>query len=176
MGERKELRRETLARLVKAAVANRTEVCVEWPHAVSALGYGCVGNGPKAHCCAYVIAKGPIPKGLFVCHSCDNRRCINPAHLWLGTHNDNMADMSRKGRAGGGDGAHSRKLTVEKVKAILADRRNNQAIADTYGVSRPVISEIKRGLRWRRVHRELATRGEDAATAPTDRLHLRECA
>ncbi len=51
----------------------------------------------RAHIAAYQIWNGGVPKGLMVCHSCDNKRCVNPEHLWLGTNRDNQLDASRKG-------------------------------------------------------------------------------
>lgn len=63
--------------------------------------YGVVWNGKKniaAHRFSYELVNGPIPKGMFACHKCDNTFCVNPKHIFIGTHTDNMRDKIKKGR------------------------------------------------------------------------------
>lgn len=76
--------------------------CWNWTRRSKQRGYGVAYFGKErwlAHRAAYTLAKGAIPEGMSVCHSCDNPACINPDHLWLGTHKENMHDSIKKGRS-----------------------------------------------------------------------------
>lgn len=111
------------------------------------------------HRLAWVLAKGPILEGLFVLHRCDNPPCCNPAHLFLGTHEDNMADMAAKRRwhSGGrnvvmlGAEHHRAVFTDDIVRAIRRDRRANPVIAAEHGVTRSAIWKIKHRFWWKHV-------------------------
>lgn len=84
------------------AKVQKSSGCWEWQACTNGAGYGIVGIGGKrvdrAHRVSYRLHKGEIPAGLFVCHTCDNRRCVRPDHLFLGTNQDNVDDMVTKGR------------------------------------------------------------------------------
>lgn len=98
--------------------------CHEWTRAKVSKGYGSFWTGPErgvvgAHIVAWELANGSrVPAGLEVRHSCDNRACINPAHLQLGTHQDNIDDCTRRRRQRVGERHPKAKLTEELVAAI----------------------------------------------------------
>lgn len=82
---------------------NKTPTCWEWTGAKNNKGYGCLAvNKQKwlAHRLSYTITKGQIPAGQIICHTCDNPHCVNPQHLFAGTHTDNIKDMLTKNRQG----------------------------------------------------------------------------
>lgn len=132
--------------------------CWLWRGSLDQNGYGTFqrikGERLKAHRCSYILACGPIPPGMNVCHSCDVRACCNPAHLWLGTQKQNLADMTRKGRRVGfslkGDAHGSTRIpdaALPVIRALRAGGAPTRIIAQTYGVSHSTIARIVKGER-----------------------------
>jgi len=87
---------------------------------------------------------GPIPTGLYVLHSCDNTRCINEDHFFLGTHGDNMRDMTAKGRRRGAPPHFTDKFSQAQLIAIACDPRRDGEVAKDYGTSRQTVRRIRK--------------------------------
>lgn len=135
-----------------------TEQCWMWTGCCDACGYGRVHvergglKVTKASRLSWMIHFGPIPNGMHVLHKCDNPPCVNPNHLWLGTHKDNMDDRDRKGRVRHGETAGMAKLTraqVREIKERLKHREFQTHIARQYGVSPHAIWQIANNLTWK---------------------------
>lgn len=127
--------------------------CWLWNLYLTALGYGQAkykGKQMVAHRLSYLLFKGEIPKDMLVCHSCDNRSCVNPDHLWLGSQKDNMADMAIKKRAFRPKGQIQKqaKLLDCDINIIRGDTRPNRVIAAQYGVTKCTIAKVKRRETW----------------------------
>lgn len=135
--------------------------CWEWVGGMNGNGYGrfqAGENKSNSHRLSYELAYGPISsKDMFVCHKCDNPRCVCPDHLFLGTNNDNMRDMISKGRAQHPEGSDNSmsKLTDEQVREIrlLVDTGNlsRREIALMYNVSHSAINRIVWGISYKDV-------------------------
>lgn len=143
------------------------EECWEWVGSIKSGGYGQFklnGSPRLAHRVSYEIHNGPIPKGpgyhgTCVCHTCDNPPCVNPAHLWLGTNADNVADKVRKGRSKV-DCSHLRvkpgqyhpsaKVTWDDVENIRANTMNltQRELGEMFGIARSTVSAIQRQENW----------------------------
>jgi hypothetical protein len=138
--------------------------CWEWCGGISGSGYGHFswqGKDIYAHRCSYQLHHpttidlfgGGDASKLHVCHTCDNTKCVNPAHLFLGSPNDNIQDKCAKGRARGGRPA---KLTDKEVLEIRAkyDKKSGntyKALSDEYGVSSTEIAAIITRKHWRHI-------------------------
>lgn len=146
--------------------------CWEWTGALTD-GYGVINaggdSGPiRAHRVSFELFVGKIPDGngyhgTCVLHRCDNPKCVNPEHLFLGTNADNVADMDAKGRRVStprrgplkdksgmrrGSAHPAAKLDEEQVAEIRASAMDGQSLADRYGVSKTTISRIRLGKKW----------------------------
>lgn len=109
-------------------------------------------NNEKAHRASYRLHKGEVPQGVFVCHRCDNPRCINPDHLFLGTPAENSADMAAKGRSTQGERQPLSKLNAAQVEEIRARVDvAGRAFAKRFGVSEATVSMVRSGKTWRHV-------------------------
>lgn len=141
--------------------------CWPWLGAAGTHGYGVMGTGDgkrtvTTHRLAYIITHGSIPDasgghGGVVMHTCDNRRCCNPAHLVAGSQAENLRDMREKGRAytGGpkGEAARTAVLTSEQVLQIraLSGRFNGVDLAKQFGVTPSAISSILTRKSWKHI-------------------------
>lgn len=127
--------------------------CLEWAGSRWADGYGRLGNA-RAHRAVWEATYGPIPRGVVVMHSCDNKPCVRLAHLSLGTAADNSRDRDAKGRGYGGERHHSAQLSRADVRRIRSRYGSGgisqQALADEYGVSQVAIGKIVRRVTWKR--------------------------
>ena len=127
--------------------------CVEWTGYTAGSGYPEFRIGKQAfaaHRVSYEYFHGPIPEGLMVRHTCDNKRCINPSHLIVGTHQQNMDDMRERGRAKPGN----RKLSDTDVRAMRSARKRGmpvKEIAAMFGVSGSTASKVCTGAAYAHV-------------------------
>jgi hypothetical protein len=135
---------------------NNSSGCWEWNGMHYTSGYGCMKIHRKrmsAHRISWMLFIGDIPKGLLVCHKCDNCNCVNPNHLFLGTQKDNMRDMVAKGRNADNRGQNNRnaKLTKDQVEQIKELRKTGllqRELANIYSVTQTQISTILLGKQW----------------------------
>lgn len=130
--------------------------CWEWLGNIYPNGYGkfpCSINGvrPSAHRISWMIHYGIIPPDKIICHTCDNRSCTNPQHLFLGTQADNIRDMHEKNRGMIGQTHVNSKLKKDDViiiKKLLKDRQSHTFISKQFNVCRATITSIKTGKTW----------------------------
>lgn len=129
----------------------KAEGCWLWTGALGANGYGVTfldGKIKRAHRVSWLMATGTeVPSNLDCCHKCDNRRCVNPDHLFIGTRRDNMRDCVMKGR-------HPVKLTVENVREIRARSAAGEVartISASFGIHKNHVYKVVSGKAWSHV-------------------------
>jgi len=135
---------------------NKSMLCWEWTASKLSNGYGQVWFGPRhdrkkmlAHRLSYELAFEEIPDGMCVLHKCDNKSCVNPSHLFLGTHRDNISDCLKKRRF------TPCKLTLENVRIIRSSpHKSTLDLSKQFGVSKSAIKDVKNGRTWRKEHYE----------------------
>jgi hypothetical protein len=151
--------------LTQSKVRRVESGCLEWMGKINSYGYGKVYYGGRemfAHRLSYQMVVGNIPVGQMVCHKCDNRRCVEPSHLFLGTAKDNQQDASQKGRLRHtrhfGEGNPNAKLTITQVEEL---RRRYElknpgdtlfVIGRDYGITYSGVRRIVKGQTWRMRH------------------------
>jgi len=147
----------------RVEIPDNADDCWLWVGGTYSIGYGAMMINYKhigAHRFSYQLHCGPIPKGMFVCHHCDNPACVNPKHLFLGTPRDNMRDKMRKGRGGivsvphpSGEDHYKSKLTSVQVHEIRHLHATSgftyKELADKYGVTTSSIHGIVTWKSWR---------------------------
>lgn len=128
-----------------------------WPFlgARNQAGYGIMRPFGRrkvaAHRVAWQLANGPLPKGAILRHSCDNPSCVNPSHLVVGTHADNVADRVRRGRSAVGERSGRAKLTPDAVRAIRLSSDSTSVLAQRFGVTHCAVLAVRRGESWKHV-------------------------
>jgi hypothetical protein len=138
--------------------------CWEWVGALNNRGYGLITSSHTGkrklylvHRISYMVYYGPIPDGMLVCHKCDNRKCFNPKHFFLGTHADNMRDCANKGRVKfvikhGEDNPRAlfSEATVREIVMSYANEDVTQAeLGKRYGTTKAVIQSVISRRNWK---------------------------
>lgn len=154
----------------------KTESCWLWTHSVSVGGYGQIARGGSHHKpivanrASWILNRGPIPEGFWVLHDCpggDNPCCVNPDHLWLGTHEDNWKDALKKGAYEKGENKVPRKRPekrppvtsatfasklsqqdVLEIRKLWENGNSQPAIGKQFGITQSHVSEIIHGKHW----------------------------
>lgn len=127
--------------------------CWLWTAYLDKAGYGMFwlnGTMRLSHRVAFELFRGSIPQEKHVCHSCDVRSCVNPAHLWLGTNDENIKDKVRKQRQAflRGENHPNAKLTAADVLTIRASVLSTKQLVDAYGLERSTIKKIRSRRLW----------------------------
>lgn len=142
---------EYIREIKKRIAINEHTGCWEWQRPTGSWGYGLMmykAKQKRAHRVSWIVHNGDIPDGMLVCHKCDNPKCVNPEHLFLGTNADNMKDAAKKGRF-----THA-KLTpscVQIIRMLLKKKVPQKNIAKLFNITVGPVSSISMGRNWKHV-------------------------
>lgn len=142
---------------------DKNNSCWEWTGGLNTSGYGEIHINKKrylVHRYSYELHYGPIPEELIICHKCDNKKCVNPDHLMLGTYLDNSLDMKSKGRSklcshkGEANGrVILNEIQVKQIIKLLKIGIKGTEIANQFNVNKSTIYGIKKNRRWKHIER-----------------------
>ncbi len=142
-------------RLLESRSKKMPSGCVEWIGPRSRYNYGVFSSSIMgrmgAHRASWILHRGVIPDRISVLHSCDNPPCVNPNHLKLGDHHDNMKDRKANGNYCKGSKHFNSKLNEESVSKIYSDSRTDGEIAKEFNIHRTVVLDIRNGKIWQHV-------------------------
>ena len=156
------MKRQPKERFEQSYMPEPNTGCWIWIATLQRQGYGVLSINCKtirAHRLSYELHKGPIPLGLLACHSCDNRWCVNPDHIFLGTAKDNTTDMIKKNRNIKGQAHSWAKLTEQDIIDIRAmfnknPDTNKTSVSKLYNVSCPHIHDIVKRRCWKHLNQK----------------------
>lgn len=149
--------------LKKVIIPDDHALCWEWIAWKNKKGYGAIGfrdlGNIPAHRFSYLLHKGDFDQTKIVCHTCDNTSCVNPSHLFVGTHSDNMKDKIKKGRAKNppphlGINHHKSKVnpkTVKEIRALFEKGVSQTELASIYSLHTSSMHNICRKKTWKDV-------------------------
>lgn len=149
-----------MKKTLKERILKKIEIdangCWNWVGCTLKSGYGQIRDGYSkipVHRASFSVFVGDIPFGMFVCHKCDNKKCCNPDHLFVGTHQDNMDDKVNKGRQQrlGGELCGRHKLSSIDVIKIRSSKKTGYALAKEYDVDFGTIYAILKRKTWKNI-------------------------